>query len=150
MSLTGKLIWWAVGQVSSVTLSVFCLTLLLVSLARYVGYQKRLPPGPWGYPLLGILPLIKKDFHLLLFDYSQKFGNLFSVKMGNQLIVVLSDHKLIRKAFAKSEFAARPKTELGSMLGGYGKFLPRISSGFIKESKNSRQFICAVMSHVAI
>lgn len=40
--------------------------------------------------------------------------------MGGQTLVVLSDHKLIKKAFQSRDFTARPKTELTHLLGGYG------------------------------
>eukprot|EP00092_Neocalanus_flemingeri_P030146 GFUD01032724.1.p1 GENE.GFUD01032724.1~~GFUD01032724.1.p1 ORF type:complete len:547 (+),score=100.67 GFUD01032724.1:119-1759(+) len=105
---------------SPITIAIFILTIILVKIAQIIRTNQRLPPGPSGYPYLGMLPKIKKEFHLQLFDYSKSFGKIFSLKMGNQLIVVLSDHKLIKSAFGKSEFAARPKTEFGNMLGGYG------------------------------
>ena len=135
MALSSRLFWWVVSHLHQVlatyTLTIFTGTLLAVLLLQKVREARRLPPGPLGLPFLGILPFIKKDFHLLLTDYAARFGSLFSVRMGSQLVVVLSDHKLIKKAFAKEEFASRPKTELGSMLGGYGKliiFLLRIKS----------------------
>ena len=104
------------------TIFIFVLTILILRLIQHVRFNLRLPPGPSGYPILGMIPKIKKEFHLQLFDYSKSFGKIFSLKMGNQLIVVLSDHKLIKSAFGKSEFAGRPKTEFGNILGGYGKF----------------------------
>lgn len=105
---------------SPFTLSVFFLTIVALKVYQILRYNKKLPPGPSGYPFLGMLPKIKKEFHLQLFDYSKSFGKIFSMKMGNQLIVVLSDHKLIKAAFGKSDFAGRPKTEFGNILGGYG------------------------------
>jgi len=124
MSVSVRLLWWVISVIPNLfttyTLSIFLITLLAVILLQQFRYMKSLPPGPFGYPILGILPFIKKEFHLLLFDYANKFGKVISFKMGNQLVVVISDHNIIKKAFAKSEFAARPKTELGAMLGGYG------------------------------
>lgn len=96
-------------------------------LCYYVVLQYRrvqkLPPGPWGYPIVGMLFSIKKEFHLLLMDYVKCFGKVLSLKMGGQTLVVLSDHKLIKKAFQSRDFTARPKTELTHLLGGYGKHL---------------------------
>ena len=106
---------------SPLTLAIFLFVFLLIKMIQYIKFNKRLPPGPSGYPFLGMLPKITKEFHLQLFDYSKSFGKIFSLKMGNQLIVVLSDHKMIKAAFGKSEFAARPKTEFGNILGGYGE-----------------------------
>ena len=64
---------------------------------------------------------IKKEFHLFLFDYVKQFGKVFSISMGNSTLVILSDHKLIKKAFQSKDFSARPKTELTSLFGGYGR-----------------------------
>lgn len=52
----------------------------------------------------------------------QKYGSLFSTKLGSQLVIVLSDYKLIRDVFRKEEFTGRPITEFSSILGGYGEF----------------------------
>ena len=79
---------------------------------------------------------IKKEFHLFLMDFIRDFGNVFSFKMGTQTIVVLSDHKTIKKAFQNKDFTARPKTELTDLLGGYGK------STFIIPSKNVESIRC--------
>ncbi len=105
----------------------FVASLTLVGLLIYylfLQYRKvqKLPPGPWGYPVVGMLFSIKKEFHLLLMDYVKLFGSVLSFKMGSQTLVVLSDHKLIKKAFASRDFTARPKTELTNLFGGYGKF----------------------------
>jgi len=123
-------------QISPLTILIFLLTIFIIKAARFIQANKRLPPGPSGYPLLGMIPKIKKDFHLQLFDYSKSYGKLFSLKMGNQLLVVLSDHKLIKKALAKSEFAARPKTVFGSLIGGYG-IINSEGQGW----KNQRRFL---------
>ena len=125
------------GQMQfSHTLFIFVLTMIILRLIQHVRFNLRLPPGPSGYPILGMIPKIKKEFHLQLFDYSKSFGKIFSLKMGNQLIVVLSDHKLIKSAFGKSEFAARPKTAFGNILGGYGKsiFVQNQLQGLISNS----------------
>ena len=80
-----------------------------------------LPPGPYGRPILGIIPYIKKEFHLLLTEYSQEFGSIYSFKMGKETMVVLADHNIIKKAFRSRNFVARPKSELSTILNGYGK-----------------------------
>ena len=56
-------------------------------------------------------------------DYVKHFGKVLSLKMGSETLVVLSDHKLIKKAFQNREFTARPKTALSDLLGGYGNSL---------------------------
>ena len=95
---------------------------IALMIIRSIGQTLKLPPGPKGFPIVGILPLIKKEFHLMLFDYSKIFGKILSFKMGSETVVVLSDYKTIKKAFQTRDFVARPKSELSSLLGGYGEF----------------------------
>ena len=105
------------------TLLLTCAALLLYTVLLKIHKTLKLPPGPLGVPILGILPFIKKEFHLTLYDYSRRFGKIISLKMGVETIVVLSDYKLIKKAFQTRDFVARPKTPLQSLLGGYGKLI---------------------------
>ena len=102
-------------------MGVACSVLFLYCFIKQIRWLKKLPPGPWGYPIVGVMYSIKKEFHLFLMDFIRDFGNVFSFKMGTQTIVVLSDHKTIKKAFQNKDFTARPKTELTDLLGGYGK-----------------------------
>ena len=95
--------------------------LLAYSFIRKVKTNKILPPGPLGRPWVGVLFNIKKQFHMYLFDLWKSYGSIFSIKMGSHLVVVLGDAKLMRMAFAKEAFSARPKSELSSILGGYGE-----------------------------
>ncbi len=126
MALATRLLEWVCGQLSAcppslLLLASFLLPLLLIWLSRQLRYLGRLPPGPRGYPVFGILPLITKQFHLQLFDYARQFGRIVSLKMGSQLVVVLNDPNIIKKAFARPEFSARPRSSLSSILDGYGK-----------------------------
>ena len=108
------------------TMSVASLALLIYFLVTHYARLKRLPPGPWGFPIVGVLFSIKKEFHLFLLDHVRTFGKVLSFKMGSETIVVISDHKLIKKAFMSKDFTARPKTELTDLLGGYGETLHNI------------------------
>ncbi|XP_040567235.1 cytochrome P450 18a1 [Lepeophtheirus salmonis] len=107
------------GEIQHLIVLIAFLTLLYI-LKHLKKSFKDLPPGPIGYPIVGIIPLIKKEFHLLLFDYAMKFGKIVSLKMGGETVVVLSDYQTIKKAFSCKYFSARPKTELSQLLGGYG------------------------------
>ena len=107
----------------NLTLSMaFAVLILTITYLRiHVKNIQKLPPGPWGRPFIGMIGQIKKEFHLFLFDYVKQFGKLFSISMGNSTLVILSDHKLIKKAFQSKDFSARPKGELTKLFGGYGK-----------------------------
>ena len=56
------------------TLLLTCGVLSIYTVLLKIHKTLKLPPGPFGVPLLGIMPYIKKEFHLTLYDYSRKFG----------------------------------------------------------------------------
>lgn len=98
---------------------VFLLAARLMSLVREM---RKLPPGPWGPPVVGYLPFIGVR-HKTFLELARSYGALFSARLGNQLTVVLSDYKLIREAFRREEFTGRPSTPLMHALEGLGKYL---------------------------
>lgn len=89
----------------------------LTTLVRYRG----LPPGPWGLPVFGYLPFLKGHIHLTLGQLAVKYGPIYRIFLGNKLVVILTDHNIIREAFRLEAFSGRPITELTQILGGYGK-----------------------------
>ena len=107
----------------TLTLILTCGILSLYTALLKIQSAFKLPPGPFGLPILGILPLIRKEFHLTLYDYSKRYGKIMAMKMGIENVVVLSDYYLIKKAFSSRDFVARPKTELQSLLKGFGKYI---------------------------
>lgn len=75
---------------------------------KKINQWKQLPPGPWGLPIVGYLPFIKRDHpHLTLTKLSKQYGPIYGINMGSVYTVVLSDHKLVREAFAKDVFSGR-------------------------------------------
>ena len=95
-------------------LTVFLYAFLFSSIAalwlkRSSQKNRRLPPGPVGVPLLGYLPFMNV-FHLeeSFARLGKRFGNIFSLKVGTELAVVLDDYDTIVKAFSKPELCARP------------------------------------------
>lgn len=75
---------------------------------KKINQWKQLPPGPWGLPVVGYLPFINGDHpHLTLTNLSKQYGAIYGINMGSVYTVVLSDHKLVREAFAKDVFSGR-------------------------------------------
>lgn len=99
------------------TAVVACLVMHIMNLVRE---SRKLPPGPWGPPIVGYLPFVGVR-HKTFLELARCYGALFSVRLGNQLTVVLSDYKLIREAFRREEFTGRPSTPLMHTIGGHGK-----------------------------
>lgn len=103
------------------TLLVFIGVLLSVKIVQWFKHSRTLPPGPWGVPILGYLPFIKGATHLHFDELAKKFGSIFSIRLGSELIVVLSDYRIIRDSFRREEFSGRPHTDFMNILDGYGK-----------------------------
>lgn len=98
------------------SLSVFCCALIVVLVLQWIIRNivelRKLPPGPMGMPLFGILKLIGHEKHKSFMKLATTYGPLFSCKLGMQLYVVISDYKLIREMFKKESLTGRPKTPL--------------------------------------
>jgi ecdysteroid 25-hydroxylase CYP306A1 len=103
------------------------LLLVVASLVAVIWFLQRrgppVPPGPRGVPLLGFLPWIDpKAPHLTFTRLAKLYGPIYSLKLGNVFTVVLSDHRLIRQAFAKETFAGRAPLYLThGIMKGYGE-----------------------------
>ncbi|XP_029844575.2 cytochrome P450 18a1 [Ixodes scapularis] len=82
--------------------------------------SSRCPPGPRGLPLVGFLPFLGKDFHRTLQTLAAVYGPVYQIFLGSKRVVVISDHKLVRRAFSQAAFSGRPDTELTKLLQGYG------------------------------
>ncbi|GAB6026988.1 hypothetical protein CHUAL_013654 [Chamberlinius hualienensis] len=57
---------------------------------------KKLPPGPWGFPLVGYLPWINKAAYKSFMDIGERYGGLFCLNLGNETIVVLNDWRAVK------------------------------------------------------
>jgi ecdysteroid 25-hydroxylase CYP306A1 len=81
------------------------------------------PPGPRGVPVLGFLPWIDpKAPHLTFTRLAKVYGPIYTLKLGSMFTVVLSDHRLIRQAFAKDAFTGRaPLYVTHGIMKGYGE-----------------------------
>ena len=90
-------------------LSDICIsTIFLLSILYIFGLIKcysKLPPGPFGLPILGYLPFINPvKPHETISELVTKYGKIFSMQMGQILCIVLADPEIIRTIFSKSKF----------------------------------------------
>ncbi|XP_025098705.1 cytochrome P450 2U1-like [Pomacea canaliculata] len=70
-----------------------------------------LPPGPGpALPLIGHLHLLSKDPRQQFASWRRRYGDVFSLYVGSQLVVVLNGYKVIKDALVKHAdvFSDRP------------------------------------------
>ncbi|XP_053397674.1 cytochrome P450 2K4-like [Mercenaria mercenaria] len=92
------------------TVLIFLLTFLLV----YINTrrQKRVPPGPALFPIVGNLPsLVSSDTLGRLNELRKLYGDVFGLYAGRQLLVFLNGYDIIHDALIKkgSQFMERAK-----------------------------------------
>ena len=104
-----------------IVLSLVALVLLITSRQRRT--KLRLPPGPWGLPVLGYLPWIDpKEPHESLTKLSRQYGPICGLRMGSVYTVLLSDPSLVKEALANPSITGRaPLYVTHGIMQGYGK-----------------------------
>ncbi|XP_053595148.1 cytochrome P450 306a1 isoform X1 [Microplitis demolitor] len=105
-------------------LCLITIILLLISILVMAknNKKKNYPPGPRGFPIIGsLLSINSKEPHISLTKLSEKYGAIYSLRMGSVYTVVLSDPKLVRQALAKDAFSGRAPLYLThGIMNGYG------------------------------
>ena len=66
---------------------------------------KNAPPGPTGWPILGILPQLTERFYEDLFHLSKKYGPPMSIKMGLKPAIVVSSPEVACEVLKEKEAA---------------------------------------------
>ncbi|XP_071050541.1 cytochrome P450 306a1 isoform X1 [Onthophagus taurus] len=100
----------------------FLVAFIVILLGFYWKKPKNTPPGPFGLPIVGYLPWLDPvNPHLTLTQLSKKFGSVYGLFLGSVYTVVVSDHKIIRKLFAKEATIGRAPLYLThGIMKGYG------------------------------
>ncbi|XP_035667221.1 cytochrome P450 2U1-like [Branchiostoma floridae] len=107
-SLAARLFTYCDVQTALVLVFVLLLTFW------YLRPGKNLPPGPWGWPVLGHIPTLGKSPHLVLTAMRKKYGDVFSIRMGPKDVVVLCGYEAIHEALVRKgeDFSSRPSMYL--------------------------------------
>ncbi|XP_070567858.1 cytochrome P450 2U1-like [Ptychodera flava] len=88
---------------------VFVLIIILTTALWYRYNRRNLPPGPSGLPLIGCLLRLGERPQKKFKEWAKVYGNVFSVRLGTELVVVLNSNPAIKEAFIKksSMFSSR-------------------------------------------
>ena len=73
-------------------------------------YNTNLPPGPWGLPIVGYLPLLGPQPQETFLNLSHKYGDIFTIRMGSFTTVVVNGAEKIKEALMTNAgvFDSRP------------------------------------------
>nr|ASX93985.1 cytochrome P450 CYP306A1 [Zygaena filipendulae] len=95
-------------EIVSTYVAVLVLSIIAMWVTKKIKEWMNLPPGPWGLPIVGYLPFIDRHQpHITMTKLSKKYGPIYGLNMGSIYTVVLTDHTLIRNAFANDVFSGR-------------------------------------------
>jgi cytochrome P450 len=64
---------------------------------------KKLPPCPPSFPIIGNLHQLKQPIHRYFHELSQKYGPIFTLKFGSQLVAVVSSASIAEECFTKND-----------------------------------------------
>lgn len=80
--------------------------------------DRRFPPGPFAWPVIGHLGLFSNLPHQALREVSQRYGPIFGLRLGQQRAVVVCSPELAREVLLTNDkvFADRPPRQFNSLL----------------------------------
>ncbi|CAI0464922.1 unnamed protein product [Linum tenue] len=83
--------------------------------------RTNLPPSPPALPFIGHLLLLKQPVHRALQNLSNKYGPIYSLKLGVRNAIVVSSPSLAEECLNRNDivFANRPNNFLGWKIIGY-------------------------------
>nr|AHL88976.1 cytochrome p450 3042A1 [Brachionus koreanus] len=96
------------------------------------------PSGPQGLPILGNILQLGDRPHEKMFEWSNKYGPIYKVYLGSELVVVLNGTDTVREALIQNEeeFAGRPKLYMiHATLKGKGLISSPYNSDFNEHKK---------------
>ena len=72
----------------------------------------KFPPGPYGLPILGYAPFLRRRFFDVIEDLHVKFGGIFSVNLGpNKRVVIIGDYEVLKDIFRHEALTHRPPSQ---------------------------------------
>ena len=104
-------------------LLVLMVFLLILFIRSYTHTPDNLPPGPVGWPILGVLPRMGKTPYLTIQAWWRSYGDVFSVYMGSRLVIIINGVQGMKEAMVKQGdiFSGRPWNYFKKLTGNTGE-----------------------------
>ncbi|XP_057865721.2 cytochrome P450 750A1 [Cryptomeria japonica] len=94
--------------------TTMAITILMVLLIFYIfsRQRRRLPPGPFPWPIVGNLLQMGELAHRTFHDIAKKYGPIASLKLGSVTAIVISSPEMAKEVLKTQDliFASRPYT----------------------------------------
>ena len=94
----------------TILIVVFVVSLFVVRTLKTFLSGKNYPPSPWGFPVVGHLPLFGSYPPAKLQEWSKQYGDVYRIRMGAWDAVVINGYSAIKDALERSDdaFSGRP------------------------------------------
>ncbi|KRZ18551.1 C-terminal-binding protein, partial [Trichinella pseudospiralis] len=104
---------------------VICILLIAWLLWCTCRNDAKLPPGPFGLPIVGYMPWLGSKMNLTLTKLWEQYGDVYSIRVGSRKLVVVNGQRAIRGALATDDnFAGRPDFFTFRLVSGFDDFSP--------------------------
>ena len=70
---------------------------LLILIYHWFNRPTNFPPGPRGVPFAGVLPFLGKYPERVIKEWSEKYGDIMSIRMGPKDMVILNSYESIQQ-----------------------------------------------------
>ncbi|XP_060082620.1 cytochrome P450 2C28-like [Ylistrum balloti] len=112
---------WIQHTVSDYLYQIVLVSTVFVLGRYYIGWRRwsNVPPGPQPLPFLGNIGYLRSKDQLQTFRRLRKlFGDVFSLRFGNNLFVIFNGYDTLKEAFIRNGdvFSDRPKTYLMDLM----------------------------------
>uniref|UniRef100_A0A3B3R3D5 Cytochrome P450 1A n=1 Tax=Paramormyrops kingsleyae TaxID=1676925 RepID=A0A3B3R3D5_9TELE len=135
------------------TMSLFALTIIL-ALGNRTQKDRHLrrPPRPMSWPFIGNLLHVGDQIHISMTNMRDKYGDVFQMRMGSIVVVVLSAYETLRQALVQYVKERASQGDLSSFHFRLWPMGPKICKNALRnvsqaEAKSST-FSCLLEEHV--
>ncbi|KAK8504633.1 hypothetical protein V6N11_013781 [Hibiscus sabdariffa] len=98
--------------IHTVLIAVVAIYLLLLLFKKLRSAKVKLPPGPYGVPLVGYLPFLGRNIHRTFMELANIYGPIYKLSIGQKLFVLISSPALAKEVLRDQDitFANRNPT----------------------------------------